>query len=282
MIIAQIHNRYQELTETEQKIATYVLSAPSEVTRMTAKELADACGTVPSAIIRFCKSLGLEGFSELKLLLAGEIGSAQVDQTDQRLPAFHESDTPRDVFQKVFHSGIRTLRDTLQMIDFNEIEQISKLLIQADRIFIFGIGTSSVIAIDAQYRFAQLGLQATACTDILFMNVSAINLKAGDVAIGISHSGKTRAVVDAMRHARQAGAITVAITSFAGSILAKESHYSVCAFADEENYPVEAVSARVAHICLIDAFMMTVATLNYDKFTHHIMGRNQILDEIRY
>ncbi len=281
MIIPQIHNKYKELTETEQKVAAYVLSHPEAVTQMTAKELAEQCGTVPSAVIRFCKSVGRDGFSELKISLAKELGKARTEP-DGEMPAFCENDGLRDVFSKVFGSGIRTLRDTLQMLDFDRMEKIVETLRKANRILIFGVGTSSVIAVDAQYRFSQLGLQATACTDVLFMNVSAINLQKGDVALCISHSGRTRGVVDAMRHAKDAGATAIAITSFAGSPLAKESDFAITVFADEENYPVEAVSARVAHICLVDALMMTLATMDYDTFKDHVANRNKILGEIRY
>ena len=53
-------------------------------------------------------------------------------------------------------------------------------------------------------------------------------------------------------------------------------------YADEKNYPVEAVSARVAHICVIDALMLTVASYNYDDAMLHIARRNEALDHIRY
>jgi DNA-binding MurR/RpiR family transcriptional regulator len=117
---------------------------------------------------------------------------------------------------------------------------------------------------------------------VVFMNVTAINMKEGDVAIGISHSGRTKAVVDALARAKESGATTVAITSFENAPLARNADYSVCVFADEENYPVEAVSARMAHMCLIDAFTMTLATMEYDEFEKHVTGRNRILEEIRY
>ena len=100
--------------------------------------------------------------------------------------------------------------------------------------------------------------------------------------MGISHSGMTRAVVDTMRAAKQAGAMTVALTSFEKSLLYKESDYSICVYADEKNYPVEAVSARVAHLCVIDALMLTAASLDYDASIKHISLRNEALDNIRY
>jgi DNA-binding MurR/RpiR family transcriptional regulator len=141
---------------------------------------------------------------------------------------------------------------------------------------------SSVIAIDASYRFSQFGFQAYAYTDVLFMNVMASNMTCDDVAIGISHSGTTKVVVDAMRHAKNTGAVTIAISSFAKSILCNENDYKISVYADEKNYPVEAVSARMAHMCIIDALMMTLATMKFDDFSKYILIRNRILDEIRY
>ena len=281
MIIATIHNKYKGLTVTEQKIASFVLENPSETVRLTAKELAERCDSAPSAVIRFCKSLNVDGFSEFKIMLASEIGDS-AKQDVSKLPSFSSSDSVDKVFEKVFTSGMNTLKDTLKMIDMQNAERIAKVMKSANHMFLFGVGTSSVIVVDAQYRFSQLGLNVTGCTDALFMNVTAINMKEGDVAIGISHSGRTKAVVDALARAKESGATTVAITSFENAPLARNADYSVCVFADEENYPVEAVSARMAHMCLIDAFTMTLATMEYDEFEKHVTGRNRILEEIRY
>ena len=114
------------------------------------------------------------------------------------------------------------------------------------------------------------------------MTVMAKNMKPGDVAFGISHSGTTKAVVDAVRCAKQAGALTMALTSFEKSLLCSESDYGITVYADEENYPVEAVSARIAHMCVVDALMMTIASLNFDDYSEHIAMRNNALKKIRY
>lgn len=279
MILAQIHNKYHTLTETEKKIAIYILHNPEPVTKMTIKELAANCNTVQSAVIRFCKSIGVEGFSDLKLDLARETAS---EGTPETLPAFSPDDNTETIFRKIFTSGINTLKDTLSMLDNDMIEKVVNLLANAKNVYIFGIGTSSTVAIDAGYRFAQFGIPAHACTDQLFMNVIGSNLNSGDVAFGISHSGQTKAVVDALRHAKAAGAVTIALTSFADSLLGRESDFSICVYADEKNYPVEAVSARVAHICVIDALMMALGTKQSEYFERHISVRNNALKDIRY
>lgn len=283
-MISNIHNCYASLTDTEKKIADTILNSPVEAVNMSAKELADRSDTVPSSVMRFCKSVGAKGFSDFKISLSAELGSKKrSDEQDVRdmLPVY-EGDTPEEVFGKVFASGIHTLEDTLSMMDFEQIGAVTQVLKQANRVVLFGVGTSSVIAMDAQYRFAQLGLSTAACTDILFMKVTAANLKPGDVAVGISHSGNTKATVDALRRAKKAGAATIAISSFAQSRLAKESDYRMIAFSDDQNYPVEAVSARIAHMCIVDALMMSLAAMNYEELRVHIAERNEALDEIRY
>ncbi len=279
MILAQIHNTFEALTKTEQRIASYILDDPARCANMTAKELADACNTVPSAVDRMCKSVGVSGFSRLKLGLASAVAN---DRNENGSVPFNREDDEKMIFEKVFSSGVSTLKNTCRMLDYPNVKAMAEKLASAKRIYIFGVGTSSVVAVDAAYRLSQLDVQAYAYTDILQMGVMAKNMREGDVAFGISHSGMTKAVVDAMRAAKQAGATTLALTSFAKSHLYKESDHSICVYADEKNYPVEAVSARVAHICVIDALMLTVASYNYDDAMLHIARRNEALDHIRY
>lgn len=279
MIIPRLHNVFRQLTNTEQKIAAYIMENPKEVVSMTIKELAQVCDSAPSAVNRMCKSVGVDGFSKLKIELAGDVA---VSASATKLPVFGEDKDAQTVFSHVFNSGIQTLKSTLEMMNFDHVRVIADKIANAPRTLIFGVGTSSIIATDAAYRFSQLGLQAYAYSDILHMNVMAMNMQEGEVAIGISHSGMTKAVVDAMRSAKKKGADTIGISSFSSSLLCRETDYSVTVFADEENYPIEAVSARIAHMCVIDALMMTLAVLKNDNFTEHISMRNQVLGNMRY
>ncbi len=277
-MIAKIHNIYKSLTDAEKRIADIILSDPEAVVDMGVKAIAETAKTAPSAVTRFCKSVGVDGFSKLKLLLAAENAKISPENT---MPKVCSDDNVQSVFENVFRSGINTLYDTFSMLDFADIEKITDIFINSERIVFFGVGTSLIIATDACYRFSQLGIIASCCSDVLFMNVTAANLKKGDTAVFVSHSGDTKATVDAMRYAKESGATIIGITSFSGSILAKESDYCVVAFSDEHNYPVEAVSARVAHMCIIDAFMMVMVSKRKES-SKYITERNKILKNIRY
>ena len=279
MVTVKIRQHYSMLTPAERKVASFVMARPDQVITMAVGQIAERCSVAPSAVVRFCKSVGVRGFSELKLTLASELGSHKLDD---QIPAVVDGNSTELVVRKVFCSGMQTLRDTLDLLDFEKIESMADALARAKRIFTFGIGTSSVIANDAQYRLSQLGLWATAYTDVLMMNVAASNLGEGDVVLAISHSGRTKAVVDAVRRAKSGGAYTMAITSFQDSTLYRDCEKAAFVFADEANYPVEAVSARVAHTCLLDSLTMVLATRNLNDFADHIKARNKILEEIRY
>lgn len=281
MITQQIKRLFCSFTSAERKVATYVIESPQEVTGLTVHQLAEKCGVASSAVIRFCKTIQLQGFAELKIELARELGSKREEQKSTLPAVGHESGT-EGVVRKVFQAGMDTLQDTLDKLDFSKIEKMSEVLVNAKHIFIFGLGTSSTVVLDAQYRLSQLGLWATACTDILLMGVTGANLEEGDVVLAISHSGRTKAVVDAVRLAKKKGATVLAITSFTDSFLYKESDVAATVFADEVTYPVEAVSARVAHICMVDSLAMLLATHNYDSFAQHIKSRNDVLEGIRY
>ena len=281
MVTQQIKRLFCDYTSAERKVATFVLENPQEVTGLTVHQLAEKCGVASSAVIRFCKTIQLQGFAELKIEMARELGSKREEQKNT-VPAVEPGSGTEGVVRKVFQSGMDTLQDTLDKLDFSKIEKMSQILVNAKHIFIFGLGTSSTVVLDAQYRLSQLGLWATACTDILLMGVTGANLEKGDVVLAISHSGRTKAVVDAVRLAKKKGATILAITSFNDSFLYQESDVAATVFADEATYPVEAVSARVAHICMVDSLAMLLATHNYDSFAQHIKSRNDVLEGIRY
>lgn len=275
--IASIKNHYDTLTKIERQIADYVLANSEAVVEMNVADLAEASKTAGSAVIRFCKSIGYSGFSQFRLTLTKELAR----RPDTVIPLLSETDTSQEAARKVFDSSVRTLQNTLSMLDFNVVDALISELMKARRICIFGVGTSSPITEDAEYRFLQLGFPASSYKDILFMPVAARNMQKGELAIAISHSGRTETTLEALQLAKEQGAATAAITSYSSSPLAKLADYSLTAYPDDTNYPVEAVSARLAHICILDAIAVILAVRGGKTAAGHIRTRNVILERIR-
>lgn len=276
--LANIRSHYDSLTKAERQIAKYILANSRQVVDMSVASLAEASGTAGSAVIRFCKSIGYSGFSQFRLALAMEVARRPEEPV---LPLLTGRDSTPDAARKVFDSSVRTLQNTFSMLDFETMDALIEKLTHASRICFFGVGTSAPVAEDAEYRFLQLGFPAGSYRDILFMPVTAKNMKKGEIAIAISHSGRTQATLQALRLAKEQGATTAAITSYRTSPLAKEADFSLIAYPDDVNYPVEAVSARLAHICILDALSTLLALRGGEKTRLLLQNRNQLLENIR-
>lgn len=275
--LAKIQNSYSYLTPAEKRVADFIRRDPGRIVQMTVGELSSSSGVAASGIIRFCRRLGYRGFPQLKISLAG--GEPQGE--DMILPAVSPDDTVDSVFDKVFQSSIRTLKDTLDLLDRETLQEAVRMLHGAGRIEFYGVGTSATIAMDAYYRLMRIGYPAYFAADSQIMRVSSAGLSPGDAAVGISHSGKSRETRDALRSARSRGAAAIALTSFRDSPITREADITICVYSDESRYPIEAVSARIAHIAVLDAVCVSLALKEYERTTGYIREMNQLFSRLR-
>ena len=274
-----IKNKYLSLTGAEKCIADFITNNSEAVTHMSVAELAERAGAAKSAVIRCCKSLGFDGYSELKINLAGELSK---NKELNYIPYIYPEDNSGDIMEKIFSANIKTLHDTIDKLDRNILNDTVELMKGANMIYIYAIGTSSGIAADFQYRLMQIGYNALCVTDVPAMKISTLNIKKGDVAIGISHSGRTVATIEALKLARENGAKTVCITSHPQSEITKHSDYPIEIYCDEINYPMEAISARIAHISVIDTITIALSAMDFDNAIKRSKRTHELINTIRY
>jgi len=274
-----IKSNYNSLTKVEKKIADFVLNNRNDVIHMSIGELSENVGVVKSAIIRFSKSLGFLGYRELKISLAMEVSkNKQLNYT----PYISKEDNAGAILDKIFSANVKTLHDTAEKIDRKTLTEVVDLLSTAKAIYIYAIGTSSAIASDFQYRLMQLGYMSFFFNDVPAMKVSTMNIKPGDVAIGISHSGRTVATIEALELAKAQGAKTVCITSYPESEITKICEYPIEVYSDEVQYPMEAISARIAHMSVIDAISVAVSAKNLEATEERTKKTYEIVNTVRF
>ncbi|MEE1224299.1 MAG: MurR/RpiR family transcriptional regulator [Clostridia bacterium] len=277
--LSTIKIEYDNLTAKEKKVADYILKNYESVISMTIAELAEKAGVVKSVIIRCCQSLGLSGYSQLKLSLSKELArNEQFNYT----PYISSEDSTSGILDKIFSANIKTLHDTAAGIDRQTLNKVVDLLSISNNIYIYGVGTSAGIVSDFQYRLMQLGYTAFCFTDITSMKVSTLNIKPGDAAIGISNSGRTIATVDALKLAREMGARTACVTSYPNSEITLQSDFPIVIYTDEIQYPIEAISARIAHISVLDAISVSLSAKNYDRAMERSAKTHDLINTVRY
>ncbi|RDI49378.1 MurR/RpiR family transcriptional regulator [Nocardia mexicana] len=243
------------LTPTARRVAQVIRDDPAGTAQLTVNQLAERAETSTSAVVRLAKTLGYEGYPQLRLALAAT-------GTEDRTPVLATDIDPEDAPSKVLHklAAFETegLLATAQRADAVTMSAVSEALAQARRIQLVGIGASGLVAMDMAQKLTRIGLWCGACTSEDDALVQGSLLTTGDVAMAFSHSGETAGVVDAVRRADRSGATTVAVTAGAGSSLASTAAHTLLAAGREDGFRSAAMASRMSQLLIVDALYVGV------------------------
>ena len=114
------------------------------------------------------------------------------------------------------------------------------------------------------------------------MKVSTLNIKAGDLAFGVSNSGQTTATTDALTLAKEMGADTACITSFPDSLITRICDCPIVISSDEIQYPIEAISSRIAQISVLDSIIISLSARHYENAVERTKKTKEFVDRGRY
>lgn len=245
-ITLQIKLLYDKMGKAEKRIADWIFENPKKIVSLSIIELAELCGCGEATIVRFAKRLGLNGYQELKFSLAAEDGGSPVSTH------ITADDSAYEIYQKVCNDIYLSLEKTKESLNEDVLADAAEKICSAGKIVTFGLGNSSSIAIDASHKFMRAGLNVNAYTDNHMQVIAASHLTKGDVAIGISHSGSSKDIVEALKIAREHGATTIAITNSGKSPILKQSDIVLATTSEETKYNILALNSRIAQLAIID------------------------------
>ncbi len=251
-----------QLPPSERKIASYIIENPHEAIRCTANELGELCSTSASAVIRLCKSLGLGGFQELKLRVAGDMRNSN----EVRFTDFEPGEPQPSIVHKVTANSVRALQETAEIMNYEALGKAVEALRQARSIHFFGVGASAVIAQDAQLKFVRINRATTANADLHLSAMLVAKSGKDDVVVGISFSGETYEVGKILELAKEKGATTISLTSYGLSPISEIADINLYVSAkQEEVFRSAATYSRLAQLYLIDILFMCLLTSQYES-----------------
>lgn len=253
-ILARLQRAAPGLRRSERKAAAVVAAAPARVAQMSLAEFAAAADVSPPVAIRFCRSLGCDGFPGLKVQLAQAVavGAPYVHS------AINAADTLSQVADKVFASSMEALQSVRVRLDMAAVTRAVDALAGARRIDLVGTGLSSVAALDAHHKFVRLGVATSFQPDPHVQRMSAVSLAPGDVALAFSYTGLVRDVVRIVELARQRGATVVSVTRSA-TALAAASDIVLAIDTQENTFVYAPMVTRLAHLAVVDVLATAVA-----------------------
>lgn len=248
-VLIRIRSAIPELSRSEATVAEYICDHGDEVINQSVSALADCCGVSEPTVIRACRTLGFSGYQALKIALIQSASAAVSCVGEEVMP--HDGMT--EIIQKVFAAANDAVTLTRESLDPASMQKAAEALLDANRIYIFGVGGSAAVASDVQHKFSRLGLNATAYSDLNVQAIVATFAKPGDVVFAISHSGSSKVVVDNSALAKANGATVISLSSLGKSPLTELADISLYTAANETRYRIVAISSRIAELTIIDS-----------------------------
>lgn len=270
---AQIQNVYGGLSNTEKRIADLVLGSPETIIYNTVTQIAEELNIAQSTVTRFCKSIGLRGFQELKIRLAREF-----EQTS----SVKEDDKEVDFHTELAQLAANSILDASTSLNLAELEQLVQSLASVRKIVIFGMGESGAMAQLLKIKLMGLGLIVDVQTDIHLQAMAAAHLDSHDVAIGISQQGSTKDIVSALEASRKAGAKTVCITCLGKSPITEVSDIQLICISRRMPYMKQFKSKASILYCIELLTLSLTMYLNNKAKSGQELGRTteSILDKL--
>ena len=238
---------HDEMGRAEKKIAEWILENPGGLIPLSISELAEKCDCSEATVVRFSRRLGFEGYQALKIALARESDPATTAES------IAPTDSCYQVFEKVCGDIFCSLERTKKNISPDSLSAAADAIMNAGKIIILGLGNSASVAIDMSHKLLRAGCGSVAYTDNHMQAIAASHLAPGDLAIGISHSGSSKDIVDAMKTAKDHGASAIALTNQGKSPIMKAADIILATSSDETQHSILALNSRIAQLAIIDA-----------------------------
>lgn len=216
-----VQQNYYTLTQSEKKVADYILVTGPEIVFQTMGEIKKHIRVGDATIIRFCQKLGFSGFSDLKI----EIAKEDLNKGERLLN--------EDDYLKHVSPLMEMIKLTAANLDKVQVKDAVKLIAQAKHIYIFGVGGSGHSSCELESMFLRVGVKAQAVTDPHYQAQLASILTQDDVVIAFSLSGKTIDVLDAVVTAKNNQAKVIVVTTYLHSPLAQQGDIVLKTSVDE-------------------------------------------------
>jgi RpiR family carbohydrate utilization transcriptional regulator len=274
MLLDSIRTQLDSLSKSERKVALAVLDHPGQTVSQNITALAKSAQVSEPTVVRFCRTLGYDGWHEFKLKLAQGLALALPGLNEQ--PA--QDDLAADLVNKICSRSINTLLDLRNNLDPEAIQKALDILAKANKIEFYGQGTSGIVAADAQHKFFRSGVPTVAYADPHIHSIAAALLRPGDAVVAISQRGNSPALVRSIKLARRGGADVIVLAP-SGTPLADLATVLIPIDLVFNIDPYTPISARLAYLVVIDVLAVGLALQRGPEFRKKMQNAQKALQE---
>ncbi|WP_178025274.1 SIS domain-containing protein [uncultured Paenibacillus sp.] len=275
-ILIKIRDMKENLTPVERLVAEYILANMEEIPHLSIKSLAKLSKTSDASVLRFCKTMGYSGYRSFIVSISAALGSMDDERKDQYTD-IQPGDDLDTIISNISRNNMKSIEDTLSVLDRGEVARAVKALRVSNRIVFFGIGASGLVCRDGEQKFSRINKMSHAYTDGHSQLTAATLLGKGDVAIFVSNSGDTVEILETLDIAKKNTATTIAITKYNRSELADKADILLGISTPEVTMRSGAMGSRIAMLTVIDMLFAGVASAEYRSVKKYLSKTHNIL-----
>ena len=249
----------KKVTKLQRKLIQFMEANSYEnIIYFSITEFAAAAGVAEATVLRFCRSLGFNGYQDFKLSLAQEIGPV------------HKKINEKSYIYDICDSYMEMLDRCRQRVSLDRVEQAVQYLCSAKTICCFGVGNSYVPALELHNRLMKMGIYSQCERDLHLQNIQISSCDERDVLVIFSVSGGTKDSVELAAAARKCGMKIIVVTSYERSPLTRYADIVLAAVPCE--HPVEAgsLTGKIVQIFLVDVLCTGIYYSDRDFYDERI------------
>lgn len=263
-ILEQLEVPDFKATKSDKLLINYIKENLSEVAYKPISQIAKESNIGESTITRFARKMGFSSLQDFKVTLAQEISSNSYKRNIIN-SNIENYESAIDTARKLLNSNINILSNTVEIINSEDVQRCSQLIINARRIYFIGIGYSGIIAQDSNYKFMRIGLNCTCFDSSHTMIMMASIMEEGDLIVAISHSGETEEIIKTVKLAKTNKVNIISITENKESKLKDISDINLGYISGETVLETGSISSKLAQIFMIDLIYTQVVKEEFNE-----------------
>ncbi len=267
-ILDRIKENYAGFTKAEKKVADYIFENPRKVLYTSITDLAQYCKVGDTTVFRFCKELKLNGYQDFKMLLAQDI--TKMGEIKEQVAGIIESgDDTKTICEKTLSAHMDGLKETYQLLDYEQVAKAADFMSAARRIHFFGVGSSGTIALEAKQKFMRIIPNVEFTGDGHMQHIAASLMDSRDLAIIFSYSGSTKDMIEVHKLLKQNGCPTVIITHFAKTALTSQADAILLCGSNEGPLDGGASTTSIVQLYILEILYLQYFVKHYNQCTEN-------------
>ena len=269
------------MTPLESEIASYILNNKDEITKLKIQELAYILFILKSAIHRFVKKIGFNGFNDLKVSIAKE--NADLLENNSYINVnypFQAKDNPRQIAFKLLELYEKAIKDTFEYVDLDQIKAVSQLIDSADVIDVYTHAHNSNIAENFQDKMLTIGKSVNCPSSFYNQRLTVLASDQKHVAIILSYSGKATFILPIIKKLYEKGVKVIQIGKAGSNYYSQYVTYHLSISDSENNRDrISQFSSHIAMQYIMDVLYGCIYNEKRRKNTKYIYDSIDYMDD---